>query len=68
MRDTSKVTVLGGATSSFAKAQIQIYSAAGEGLLLFSVVISLRHFTSEADCRLGLVGPRQDSSFRVDQR
>ncbi|KAI0346441.1 vacuolar protein sorting-associated protein 16 [Trametopsis cervina] len=36
MRDTSRVTVLSGATTAFAKAQIQIYSAAGEGLLLFS--------------------------------
>jgi vacuolar protein sorting-associated protein 16 len=41
MRDTSKVTVLSGATTAFAKAQIQVYSTAGEGVLLFSVVISL---------------------------
>ncbi|KAI0701369.1 vacuolar protein sorting-associated protein 16 [Cytidiella melzeri] len=36
MRDTSKVTVLSGASTAFAKAQIQVYSAAGEGILLFS--------------------------------
>lgn len=49
MRDTSKVTVLGGASTAFAKAQIQVYSAAGEGLLLFSVVISLLCSASRAD-------------------
>ena len=41
MRDTSKLVALGTATTAFAKAQIQVYSPAGEGLLLFSVVIAL---------------------------
>lgn len=41
MRDTSKLVALGTGTTAFAKAQIQVYSPAGEGLLLFSVVISL---------------------------
>ncbi|KAI0918848.1 hypothetical protein AcV7_006962 [Taiwanofungus camphoratus] len=36
MRDTSKLIALGRATPSFAKAQIQIYSPAGEVILLFS--------------------------------
>ena len=40
MRDTSKLVALGTGTTAFAKAQIQVYSPAGEGLLLFSVVIS----------------------------
>ncbi|KAG5651836.1 hypothetical protein H0H81_007242 [Sphagnurus paluster] len=37
MRDNSKVVALGRVTTPFAKAQIQVYSPAGEGLLLFSV-------------------------------
>lgn len=41
MRDTTKLVALGRATPAFSKAQIQIYSPAGEGLLLFSVVICL---------------------------
>lgn len=40
MRDTSKLVALGSGTTAFAKAQIQIYSPAGEGILLFSVVTS----------------------------
>ncbi|GJE94839.1 vacuolar protein sorting-associated protein 16 [Phanerochaete sordida] len=36
MRDTSRLVALGTATTAFAKAQIQVYSPAGEGLLLFS--------------------------------
>ena len=41
MRDTSKLVALGSGTTAFAKAQIQVYSPAGESLLVFSVVISL---------------------------
>ncbi|THH32927.1 hypothetical protein EUX98_g1236 [Antrodiella citrinella] len=37
MRDTTKMVALGRATAAFSKTQIQIYSPAGEGLLLFSV-------------------------------
>lgn len=37
MRDTTKLVVLGHAAPAFSKAQIQVYSPAGEGLLLFSV-------------------------------
>ncbi|THH00476.1 hypothetical protein EW026_g2060 [Hermanssonia centrifuga] len=36
MRDTSKFVTLAGATTPFAKAQIHVYSPAGEGILLFS--------------------------------
>ncbi|KAJ7269847.1 vacuolar assembling sorting protein VPS16 [Mycena rebaudengoi] len=36
MRDTTKLVALGRVTPAFTKAQIQIYSPAGEGLLLFS--------------------------------
>ncbi|KDQ58687.1 hypothetical protein JAAARDRAFT_57575 [Jaapia argillacea MUCL 33604] len=36
MRDNTKLVAIGRATPSFAKAQIQVYSPAGEGLLLFS--------------------------------
>lgn len=41
MRDNSKLVALGRATPAFAKAQIQVYSPAGEGLLVFSVGIIL---------------------------
>lgn len=37
MRDTTKLVALGHAAPAFSKAQIQVYSPAGEGLLLFSV-------------------------------
>ena len=40
MRDTTKIVALSGTNTAFAKSQIQIYSSAGEGLVLFSVVIS----------------------------
>jgi hypothetical protein len=40
MRDSTKLVALGPGNTAFAKAQIQVYSPAGEGLLLFSVVIS----------------------------
>ncbi|KAL0062112.1 Vacuolar protein sorting-associated protein 16 [Marasmius tenuissimus] len=36
MRDNTKLVALGRSTPSFAKSQIQVYSSAGEGLLLFS--------------------------------
>ncbi|TFK38119.1 Vps16, N-terminal region-domain-containing protein [Crucibulum laeve] len=36
MRDSTKLLVVGRATPAFTKAQIQVYSSAGEGLLLFS--------------------------------
>ncbi|KAI0370539.1 vacuolar protein sorting-associated protein 16 [Pilatotrama ljubarskyi] len=36
MRDTSKLVALGRGAPAFSKAQIQVYSPAGEGLLLFS--------------------------------
>lgn len=37
MRDTTKLFALGRVTPAVTKAQIQVYSPAGEGLLLFSV-------------------------------
>lgn len=39
MRDTSKLVALGRGGPAFTKSQIQVYSPAGEGLLLFSVDI-----------------------------
>ncbi|RPD64273.1 vacuolar protein sorting-associated protein 16 [Lentinus tigrinus ALCF2SS1-7] len=36
MRDTSKVVAISRAAPAFSKAQIQVYSPAGEGILLFS--------------------------------
>ncbi|KAF9262262.1 vacuolar assembling/sorting protein VPS16 [Marasmius fiardii PR-910] len=36
MRDNTKLVALGRSTPAFAKSQIQVYSSAGEGLLLFS--------------------------------
>lgn len=39
MRDTSKLVALGSGRPPFSKSQIQVYSPAGEGLLLFSVDI-----------------------------
>ncbi len=41
MRDTSKVVALGRGQPTFAKAEIRVYSSAGEGLLLFSVLTCL---------------------------
>lgn len=38
MRDSSKMIALGRTTATLSKAQIQIYSPAGDGLLLFSVI------------------------------
>ena len=40
MRDTTRVIALAAGAAPFAKAQIQVYSPAGEGLLLFNVAIS----------------------------
>ncbi|KAF5390852.1 hypothetical protein D9757_004539 [Collybiopsis confluens] len=37
MRDNTKLIAVGRATPAFSKSQIQVYSSAGEGLLLFSV-------------------------------
>ena len=37
MRDTSKLIALGRVSTLPAKAQIQVYSSAGESLLVFSV-------------------------------
>jgi len=39
MRDTSKLVALGRGGPPFSQSQIQVYSPAGEGLLLFSVDI-----------------------------
>ena len=39
MRDTSRLVAVGRGAPAFSKAQIQVYSPAGEGLLLFSVDI-----------------------------
>ncbi|PCH35379.1 vacuolar protein sorting-associated protein 16 [Wolfiporia cocos MD-104 SS10] len=36
MRDTTKLVALGHATTSFARSQIQVYSPAGEGILVLS--------------------------------
>jgi hypothetical protein len=37
MRDQTKLMALGRSTPAITKAQIQVYSPAGEGLLVFSV-------------------------------
>jgi hypothetical protein len=37
MRDSTKLLALGRVTPAVTKAQIQVFSPAGEGLLLFSV-------------------------------
>lgn len=37
MRDNTKLIAVGRVTPAHAKFQIQVYSSAGEGLLLFSV-------------------------------
>ena len=37
MRDTSKMIAIGRAAPAFSKAQVQVYSPAGEPILLFSV-------------------------------
>jgi hypothetical protein len=46
MRDTTKMIAIGPATPMFAKSQIQVYSPSGEGLLLFSVCIRRRFYSS----------------------
>lgn len=65
MRDTTKIIALSGTSTAFAKAQIQIHSSAGEGLVLFSVVISLRISVTMADYSL-VVGPRQNCPLWLD--
>jgi hypothetical protein len=66
MRDTTKLIALGRATTP-AKAQIQIYSPAGEGLLVFSVDASLYYVMIREFANLiNLVGSRQHHSFRMD--
>jgi len=42
MRDSTKIIALNSAAPSFVKSQIQVFSSAGEGLLLFSVDTLLR--------------------------
>jgi vacuolar protein sorting-associated protein 16 len=44
MRDSTKIIALNRAAPSFTKSQIQVFSSAGEGLLLFSVDMSLRFY------------------------
>lgn len=67
MRDTSKLVALGAGNTAFAKAQIQVYSPAGEGLLIFSVVISSGcWYEWMTDMNILLVGPRKDSALRMD--
>lgn len=67
MRDNSKLIALGRAPSAMTKAQVQIYSSAGEGLLLFSVDARIYCFEVTTLTFLDLlVGSRQDCSIRVD--
>lgn len=67
MRDTTKLIALGRATTPPAKAQIQIYSPAGEGLLVFSVDAPLYYVAIREFADMGnLVGSRQHHSFRMD--
>lgn len=45
MRDTSKIIAIGRAGPAFSRSQIQVFSSAGEGLLLLSVdILLLLHF------------------------
>lgn len=68
MRDTTKLVALGRATPSFAKAQIQIYSSAGEGILVLSVAISVLFCSYMLAEYAYVVGPGQDHSFWMDRR
>ena len=45
MRDTAKMVALGRGAPTFSKAQIQVYSPAGEGVLLFSVCVDTPSFS-----------------------
>lgn len=61
MRDSTKLLALGRMTPAVTKAQIQVFSPAGEGLLLFSVDA---FFHLEVEFLLMsrvLVGPRKNS-------
>lgn len=64
VRDTSKFVAIERATVPLSKTQVQVYSPAGEGLLLFSV----DSFPSLHEFRLTrhTVGPRQASTVRMD--
>lgn len=63
------MVALGRAAPTFSKAQIQIYSPAGEPLLLISVDNSLTsHLVFLADSSAATVGPGQDHTLRLDGR
>jgi len=64
MRDSTKLMALGRVTPAVTKAQIQVYSPAGEGLLLFSVDALLMQAWDLADHRT--VGPREDRQVWLD--
>lgn len=66
MRDTSKLVALSHSTPAFVKAQIQIYSPAGEGLLLFSVDISILSLQPQLT-RDFVVGPGKDNPIWMDE-
>ena len=45
MRDTSKIIAIGRAGPALSRSQIQVFSSAGEGLLLLNVgILLLLHF------------------------
>jgi hypothetical protein len=66
MRDNTKLIAFGRPTPGFARSQVQVYSSAGEGLLLFSVDLLLA-------CALRTwlkcfpVGPRKDYTLWMDR-
>ncbi|TFY83531.1 hypothetical protein EWM64_g490 [Hericium alpestre] len=62
MRDNTKLIALGRATPVFAKAQIQVFSPAGEGLLLFSVD-TVASYVFSCDERLVVVN--EEGVYRI---
>lgn len=68
MRDTTKLIALGRGNTVFSKAQIQIYSPAGESILLLSVVISISTDFVYSTKEHFIVGFCKDCSFWMDVR
>lgn len=69
MRDTSKVVVIArGTVPVLSRSQIQLYSPAGESLLILSVRPRPDHLSRILSCSVQTVGSRQSHQVRLDLR
>ena len=69
MRDNTKMVALGRGAPAFSKSQIQVFSPAGDGLLLFSVdIMSLFRELLELIVCSHIVGSEQDCQVWLDSR